>query len=692
MPDAALMALEGAPAVRPYKYIPISNQTFFTGLVTQRSPFSSLDNRYNRRFLGGRPDQLFDGLNVELSNYGTIIRRPGLTAFSTATLPAPVLGFYSFKKLGSPGTSETIIVMADTSTAVYSLTPTAKTLVFTKSSNAGQTTFQGVGSLLFAGNGIDLFKWNGTSTSNWGIVAPVTAPTLSFVSAGLPWVGSHAYNLGDVVVDTNGNKQQVTTAGTSGTSQPTWAVDQASTTPDGAGTLVWTNEGPLGLSPTAGYQYVYAFKNSTTGHVSTASPASATTGPLIGQNIQVGGLRSADAQVDKIEIFRTTDGGATYQFLADIANPVSGTWTFTDTLQDTQLNNLILAPLANSNNPPPAGLTNLAYHAQRIWGAVGNIVYFSGGPDTTTGSGLESFPPANTFAFPSLVNRLVPLSIGLLVFTTSDIYLIAGTSTLTFYPLPYIEGIGLRSYNAIDILGSTISLLTSDSQFLAISASSVSEDGFPIGNLLQQFDPTKAYVSAHVSGTSDKAIFVADGLTSWYRMNPNQMPEGGPAWSPKAAITGGVTAIASLETSPGVHQLLCAQSNGTVLYRDFTNFSDNGTAYSAFVTLGSMVLAQPGQLAVVDSITLELQNVGSVPSLGVLMNEISGSFANLAQSVNDPPDLLPSTTVMSNRFYLSQNPKGNLCRHLQMKVTFAAEAVKNELLTISIYGGLHFRG
>lgn len=57
------------------------------------------------------------------------------------------------------------------------------------------------------------------------------------------WVSAHAYNLGDQVADTNGQVEQVTTAGTSGGSHPTWPATSAAlqtTTADGAGALVWT--------------------------------------------------------------------------------------------------------------------------------------------------------------------------------------------------------------------------------------------------------------------------------------------------------------------------------------------------------------------------------------------------------------------------------------------------------------------
>lgn len=54
------------------------------------------------------------------------------------------------------------------------------------------------------------------------------------------WQANHAYSLQDAIVDSNGNTQIVTTAGTSGTPDPpTWATTLAATTADGTGTLVW---------------------------------------------------------------------------------------------------------------------------------------------------------------------------------------------------------------------------------------------------------------------------------------------------------------------------------------------------------------------------------------------------------------------------------------------------------------------
>ena len=56
------------------------------------------------------------------------------------------------------------------------------------------------------------------------------------------WVKATAYAVDDQVGDPNSNLQQVTTAGTSGATQPTWNTTVGGTTTDG--TVTWTNEGP----------------------------------------------------------------------------------------------------------------------------------------------------------------------------------------------------------------------------------------------------------------------------------------------------------------------------------------------------------------------------------------------------------------------------------------------------------------
>ena len=76
------------------------------------------------------------------------------------------------------------------------------------------------------------------------------SPTRGFPRAGnsdenctIPWNNSNAESLGQTIVDTNSNLEQVTTAGTTGSgTHPVWNATTGGTTSDG--TVVWTNQGP----------------------------------------------------------------------------------------------------------------------------------------------------------------------------------------------------------------------------------------------------------------------------------------------------------------------------------------------------------------------------------------------------------------------------------------------------------------
>jgi hypothetical protein len=538
---------------------------------------------------------------------------------------------------------------------------------------------------------------------NWGIIGPSTRPTTAVTASLGQWQPNHLYGVGSTIIDPNGNTQEATTNpnGTSGPSGPTdWATTIGLTTPDN--TETWLMIQPIYLSASVGYQYYYAFLNSATGQPSNVSPISLPTGPLSGNQITVTGGRSSDPQVDEIAIYRNVDGGAFYYQVGIVQNPLVGNWTFVDTVQDSNLNTSIYAPIGLLNTPPPSGALDPVFHASRLWMHSGSNLYYAAGPDNAVALNIilnavsaESWPPLNVIPLDAPITRKISTPAGLLVWTVQDIWLVSGTNLSNFNPTKQFIGHGLRSWNAMDVDGSTLYAYLSDKQDITINPSTGSmEIGFPIGDIVETFDPTKTYVARHVGGSQDNATFVADGSTGWYRCNPNQVGaslsgEQSPVWSPKANITNGCGAIASVETSPGVHQLLVGQTApGVVLKRDITQFQDNGTGYEWFGTIGSLILATAGQLAEVESITTEMVAVGQTASVSVLLDEISGTFEPLPEGVNDPPQLTPSESVFSNRYYLSQGTEPPLCRHLQIKLSGVPANTKDELLSLMIRGVL----
>lgn len=450
----------------------------------------------------------------------------------------------------------------------------------------------------------------------------------------------------------------------------------------GAGSLSTTN---------GGWKYEACYGNNSITPTVLSSPTrpSTVTGniPLFTSvNVQL--FASNDPQVNQIHVYRTLDGGPIYFELPN--SPfANATTTISDSSPDSTLNIFSQAPNQQQNNPPPTGFINCTYHLGRVWGSVANSVYFSVGPDIINGNPNEAFPPANVFVFPSRVVRLLPNGqSGLIVFTTSDVYIIPGTTTASFYSVPFVPRLGLLSYNAVSVNGNIIYMQSADGHVLSFDPTSgVSEIGFPIGDKFDvTYNPAKTYVGFHISGSRDKAVYVADGVTGWYRMNPTSAPETGVTWSPFATILGGVGCVQSVETAPGVWNLLMySTGTGQIWKRDLTSFLDGVTPYSWFATIGSIVLAQPGELAEISFFQTECTVGGSHPTLSVLLNEVSGTFEFLPSSVNASV-LPPSTSLYTDWFYLTQGAQPAICRHLQLKVSFPAENFQNELLTYTIFG------
>ena len=399
-----------------------------------------------------------------------------------------------------------------------------------------------------------------------------------------------------------------------------------------------------------------------------------------------------------------------------IPNPGSltsvGTWRVIDTVPDSSLNTEIYAPIGYLNSPPPAGLTNLEFFSGRLWGSVGNILYYATGTDDATllniltnGVSAESWEPTNYITFNSTIVRSVATGVGLLIFTTTDVWIVTGSNLASYQPYKQLSNIGIGSYNALCVDGSNIMMYTRDRECLMFAVTQgASEMGFVIGDFIEDnINPMTAYLARHVAGSKDNAFYLGtgpsgfadiDGTPSgWLRLNPNQYGasvsgEQAPIWSPPAYITGGCGAIASIEVAPGVKKLLVGGiSSGPVLVRDLDTFQDNGTGYDWSATIGSIMLALPSRLAITESITTEMVTSESTQcGVAVLLDEIEGDFETLTYSTNDPPQLPKSTSVISNRFYLSVGTIPPVCRHMQIQLTGTDAATEDELLALTIRG------
>lgn len=599
--------------------------------------------------------------------------------------------------------------------------------------------------------------------------------TWACVGPSVAWAANQTWNLpltgfappqqtqrygGSTILGTsNQSVETVIVSGTSGTpTEPTWNGVGSTTTDN---TITWFNESIAlanSLAFSKGYSYAYSYKarslddiysapplggilgvqqippgqtaflttpppGSQTNAVSTASPANNQVGSNAGAVLFVSGQFSNDPQVDTIIIWRSLDGGGSSQMfeLTEINNVVGGgTWTFQDFLPDAPtsqfpgLNTQIPAPINGVNDPPVAGFLPQVYNFERIWGADGQYVAFSGGPDTEVGNPDEAFLLSDRLPFLAPVTRVVKSAQGLITFLTDSIeVIVGGPITSSFSSVTWAPGIGLVNYNSLDQFAGEIYFFSADNQFRVMTPSlNVQNAGFAIadqfanlptsgtmsnGLTIQSWDPHKAYVASHQSAI-DNAIFVADGNVGWYRLNPRQsgaLPNTEPVWSPFAQITNGCKMVQSIEVSPGTKKLLVGPSfaGKAILQRDLTAYQDGGTSYGAFFEMGNITLAHPGQLALLKFLEMDFNGVGFEPTVSYLLNEISGAFTPFTASpVFDPPQVYGATLSPSsyspNRYYFLSNATLARCRHMRIKIDYGVGSSGNELFNLTIYGRL----
>lgn len=468
--------------------------------------------------------------------------------------------------------------------------------------------------------------------------------------------------------------------------------------------------------------------------ITTSSPVTTKAGANPGSVVSVYGNYSPDPQIDTIIIWRDADGqGASNMLeLTEIPNissqagigkyTVNGVkydWVFQDFLPDTPtaqfpgLNALIQAPINHLNDPPLSTFLPMAYNFTRVWGANGLSVSFSAGPDEspTGGNPNEAFPPADKLPFLAPVIRIQKTVQGLITFTPDSIELIAGgPQTGSFYSVTLSPGIGLMSFNALDVYAGELFFFSADNQVFVLSPSlSISAFGFPLGDqfantpssgvLDATWNPSTVYLTVHQAGI-DNAIFVADGATGWYRLNPRQVPGAAqgpePIWSPFAKITNGAQMVQSVEYVPGLKALVVGSpvTGGFQIFkRSLTVFTDNGQTYDAFFVMGSIVLAHPGQRALLKFLECDFSGISFRPSISFLANEIAGTFVPFTLAPQfDPPQVYGATITPSsyspNRYYFVGTEAVSVCRHLQIKVDFGATANGDEVYTMTIYGRL----
>jgi hypothetical protein len=101
----------------------------------------------------------------------------------------------------------------------------------------------------------------------------------------------------------------------------------------------------------------------------------------------------------------------------------------------------------------------------------------------------------------------------------------------------------------------------------------------------------------------------------------------------------------------------------------------------------------------INFITTDQVNVGSPCILGVIFDEalpyFTGSFDILKVWETDPPNLPESSSILGQRFYMSEAGDGDtsaMARHMQILIQWPAESALNELQSFTIYGSFAQQG
>ena len=155
-----------------------------------------------------------------------------------------------------------------------------------------------------------------------------------------------------------------------------------------------------GITLATGRMYRVSYKNSVTGHVGTASDASASTGAIANKTIPVTIpaflVVGADNKIDSARIYSTLDGGSDFFFNTEIAGPFPA--VFNDDVGDASLDQSERAPLIN-DMPPKAKF--LAKWGARIFmfnlpgEANPQGIAYTGYNRILVGRPEESCPPGN---------------------------------------------------------------------------------------------------------------------------------------------------------------------------------------------------------------------------------------------------------------------------------------------------------
>lgn len=421
-----------------------------------------------------------------------------------------------------------------------------------------------------------------------------------------------------------------------------------------------------------GVRYVYNYGNSSTGYLSDISDYSiAYTTPLQSWTVSVRGV--TDAQIDKIHVYRTEDGGSVYLELPNspIANPGNSVTTIVDNAADASLLQAYPAPFPGINGIPPL-VIGFRYFAGRIWGFSGDTVYFSTQEECTTSVPEECWGQAltNSRSFGAQVMGLGVTPDFLLVFTTRGIYKIGGDSLNTFTISTLSRNMGLRNRMAVAEYDGKCAWLDTSNTIQVTDGYTIPKDDISLAIRpdIESIDHSQASMAAYATGKY-KWLVLADGGAAKLRVFDLNMGQWNPPW-----------AIASLgvcgsgQTAAGAFRLFIAKGNKPLVV-NHSSYQDDGSSYTAalYTNLYPINKDNPTGVGVLDWIAVE-RNTVALTDVSYLTDEdfTSGTYTSIVANEVDPANRTPGTNLVE-KWYGANTPAA---QRVSMLLNWAAATTK----------------
>lgn len=474
-----------------------------------------------------------------------------------------------------------------------------------------------------------------------------------------------------------------------------WAADYYKITvffTDSAAGAPTTSTSGTGITATTGWQYVYCYMNSVTGHVSSPGAPSASTGPVANKTVNVSVAASTDPQVDKIRIFRTTDGGGGIFFEIAGGPFANATTSYPDTTTDANLS-LITAPTFGFNDPPP-NMKGMVWFANRIWGFNNATVFFTDWEEMNIGTpeeGSVSGPAGNFWNFSNEVTGLSVAQDGVIIFCAGHIYKIDGDSLDTFRRTIIADGLGCRQRATITRLGGLTAFLANTNSVWTTDSTSLTEISADIQPTLDNIDHTQASATFHIQGQYRWLLLCDQGHSQTLAYDVNTQK-----WMPPWTIVG--QGFSSGETSVGTYTLLMGQQTSNKMLQMIPGqFTDNGSTYSTSGTLNLIPLVNehlssgspiidlfypqaPGHVSYLEYVGMETNAV--LPTTVKFLADddpATGVYTDITANIKDAPLKAQGTNIL-DKWYYARKPT---CKRISVQMNWAAAATNHKLETLS---------